>query len=545
VLGPETRITSARVSAGTASSELADRGTFAAAASTRALRIDAPIAGLLAICATGAGLRFYGLGHQGFWFDEGNTALLVHQSLGRMIGLIPHTESTPPLYYCVAWLWARIFGFGEAGLRSLSAVAGVLTIPVAYGIAARLISRRAGLILSALCACSPLLIWYSQEARSYALLVLLCALALLAFATVLEDPTPRRVAAWVLCSVLALLTHYYAVVVLVPQAAWMLLRSPSRRSVQAGVMAVGLAGLALIPLVVSQNSTGRDSWIGHSPLGTRLAQIVPQMLIGTDAPARVVLKLSAMALAVVAVGLLVLAGRLREAPARSRGALLLGALALAGLLLSLIFIAAGSDTLITRNIIGLWLPAAGAMAGGLALARPAALGAIVAGLLCAIGVTAAVGVAANRDLQRPDWRLVAGVLGTRPAHGAERVLLIQHYRTLLPLSLYLPGLRFMAPSGGSAVTELDVVAMSSPQQPLCWWGAACNLIPSRMQDRYRVPGFHEVWVRRARRFTIMRLVSREPVQVTPAEVSRALTATSLARDELLVQRRPAQPSPGG
>jgi uncharacterized membrane protein len=74
-------------------------------------------AGALTILA--AVLRFAGIGHQGFWFDEGNTALLVHFSPGQMLGLIPQSESTPPLYYCVAWIWARVFGFGEAPLRSL------------------------------------------------------------------------------------------------------------------------------------------------------------------------------------------------------------------------------------------------------------------------------------------------------------------------------------------------------------------------------------------------------------------------------------------
>src|SRR5437879_2148634 len=112
-------------------------------------------------------LRFAGIGHQGFWFDEGNTALLVHFSPGKMLGLIPQSESTPPLYYCVAWAWARVFGHGEAGLRSLSALAGIATVPVMYGAARRLVSERAGLIAAALTACSPLLIWYSQEARSY------------------------------------------------------------------------------------------------------------------------------------------------------------------------------------------------------------------------------------------------------------------------------------------------------------------------------------------------------------------------------------------
>ena len=92
-------------------------------------------------------------------------------------------------------------------MRSLSAVAGVLTVPVAYGIGRKLISVRAGLIVAALTACNPLLVWYSQEARSYGLLVLLSAASLLAFAYVLDRPTGRSAGAWVITSALALATH--------------------------------------------------------------------------------------------------------------------------------------------------------------------------------------------------------------------------------------------------------------------------------------------------------------------------------------------------
>ena len=75
--------------------------------------VASPIAVLvLALTLLGAVLRFWGIGRQGFWFDEANTALLVHFSPGKMLGLIPQSESTPPLYYCIAWVWARVFGYG-------------------------------------------------------------------------------------------------------------------------------------------------------------------------------------------------------------------------------------------------------------------------------------------------------------------------------------------------------------------------------------------------------------------------------------------------
>jgi len=158
--------------------------------------------------------------------------------------------------------------------------------------------------------------------------------------------------------------------------------------------------------------------------------------------------------------------------------------------------------------------------------------------LCAIGVTATAGIAADRSLQRPDWRLVARALVPSPSGSApvrQRAILIQHFRTVLPLSLYIPHLAVM-PTAGARVTELDVISMTAPPQQLCWWGAACNLSPSRMQRRYDIPGFHTLWRRQVLQFTIMRLVSDRPVQLTPADVSRALRTTTLRRDELLVQR---------
>src|SRR5882762_614115 len=116
---------------------------------------------LAAICALAAGLRFAGLAHQSFSADEGVTVALLRLPLGDMLSTIPHTESTPPLYYIVAWLWTRIFGRDEAGLCSLSALFGTLAVPALYAACAELVSRRAAILTGLLAAVSPLLVWYS------------------------------------------------------------------------------------------------------------------------------------------------------------------------------------------------------------------------------------------------------------------------------------------------------------------------------------------------------------------------------------------------
>jgi len=476
-------------------------------------------------------MRFYRLGHQGFWFDEANTALLVHFSPGKMLGLIPQTESTPPLYYCVAWVWVRVFGYGEAGLRSLSAVCGVLFVPVVYGAGARLVSRRAGVIAAALAACSPLLIWYSQEARSYQMLALLSAVSLLAFAHARVAPTPRVLAAWVLACALALATHYYAVLAVVPEAIWLLVIHRRRRAVQIAFAVVGLCGLGLIPLAISQHGTGRGNWIHSSPFWRRLGQLVPQFTSGFEGPAHGVFEPVAIAIVLFALGLLVM----RSAAEPRRGALLAGGLALAGFVLSLLLVAVGFDDLLTRNMLALWTACALLVAGGLAVPRPRFVGTAAAVVLCLMGLITAAGVAFDRNLERPDWRVVASALGRAPSGG--RVILVQHYRDLLPLSLYMPGLQFWRGGGSVMVRELDVVSFTSPASSgFCWWGSACNLWPSRMQVSYPVAGFHVVSLRHELQFSILRMVAPRPVRLTPADVSRVLSSTRLVNDELLTQR---------
>jgi mannosyltransferase len=503
-------------------------------ASTHLRPINATTVAVCGLTALGAVMRFYALGHQGLWFDEANTAELVRYSPGHMLGLIPQTESTPPLYYMAAWVWVRIFGFGAAGLRSLSAVAGVLVIPVAYGAAAELVSRRAGLICAAFAACNPFLIWYSQEARSYESLVLLTGLALLAFARARRDPTPVALALWVVAAGLSMATHYFATLAIVPQAVLLLAAHPRRRPVQVGVGIAALCGLGLIPLAVSQNGTGHDGWIATAPLGLRLAQIIPQFLIGTNAPARQALKYAAFVLVLAALALL--AVRLARSGASKLGGILVAAvLGVAGFALALVLILAGFDDLITRNVIELWLPAAIVVAGACsAPSGPAArIGAAIAAALCALGLTAAIAVAVTPSMQRPNWPAVARALGSEPAPGRSRVILIQRFKTLLPLKLYLPRLQSLR--SPVRVSELDVISMRSPGRLLCWWGAECNLISSVMQPNYAIRGMRTAWVRHVGQFTIRRLVAARPVALTAAVVAPALTATSLGEDELMIQ----------
>ncbi len=95
---------------------------------------------------------------------------------------------------------------------------------------------------------------------------------------------------------------------MIPEAIWLLTvhRHTRRWATFAAVAVVGIVGIALLPLAISQNSTGNASWIAPIPLIPRLGQIVPQFLIGFQAPDAMVLERIAELRVAIALVLLVL-----------------------------------------------------------------------------------------------------------------------------------------------------------------------------------------------------------------------------------------------
>ena len=129
---------------------------------------------MAALTALGAIVRFATLNAKGFWEDEGATAVLMRADLWDMVGTqIKELEAAPPLFYVLEWGAAQALGTGEVALRLLPALFGVAAIPFAYLAGKELVSERAGVAAAALVAVNPLLVWYSQEARAYSVLVLL------------------------------------------------------------------------------------------------------------------------------------------------------------------------------------------------------------------------------------------------------------------------------------------------------------------------------------------------------------------------------------
>ncbi len=411
------------------------------------------------LVAAGVAVRFSTLGLQSYHHDEVITAVRVLPgSFGHMLHEVRRSESTPPLYYILAWVWSKYFGFSEVGLRSLSALCGAITIPVAFLIGRELAGRRTGLLTMAMVALNPMLIWYSQEARAYALVVLLCAASLLFFLRFRRTGSHRDLALWSAFSALALTSHYFAVFTIVIEAAWLLVERRPRGPVWAAISAIAAVGLALLPLAAHQANPNHIDWIGHLAVGDRLEDSGGSFLIGETG--RVIgavgprEKYTAVPLMLIGLllGLGLLRGRSREWRVAAIGIVIgLGSVALA-----LFAAAAGKDYVLARNLLPALLPLIAAIAVIATFARARRLGVALVAALCAYWLAFDVYVAATPDLQRPDWRGVARA--ARPATHPR--VIVTWTLGVAPLEYYLNDGTGRAASGPFAVPEVVVVTKS-------------------------------------------------------------------------------------
>jgi hypothetical protein len=427
---------------------------------------------LLLIVAGAAALRFATLDIPTYWFDESLTATQTRRTFVGMLEAVRDVEVNPPLYFVGTWMWRKVLGEGEVTLRLLSALLGTATVPVAYAAARELASRRAGLFAAALAATSPLLIWYSQEARTYPLLVFLAALSFLFFVYSLNRDDPRWLVGWAIASALAIGTHYFAVMVVVPEAAWLLLRArASRNHAMLAIGGVGLVGLALLPLYDAQQDhpVPPGGWISFLDREDRLLALPQHFVAGLSVPWQVLPELVGVGLVAALAYVLIRSDR----PSRRAFAVAAG-IGLAGFLLAIIPILFDHDYVITRNLIELWLPFGVAVA--IALAAPAArrLGPAVVVGLCVLGVALSTWNTATPDARRVDWDDVARAIG-EPRQ--QRVIGAPGGLEGAPLSLQLSRAHLAKPGESIFASELVLLWM----RPVtnygigpCVWGADCG-----------------------------------------------------------------------
>ena len=168
---------------------------------------------LLSLTLVGAILRFYNLGYNSLWLDEASTLTFAVKSIPDIWQATTGGEFNPPLFYWTEHIML-LFGNSEAVLRFIPALLGVLTIPLIYLAAKGFMDRNTGIIAAAAFAFSPFLIFYSQEARAYSMMLFFVTFAMVFYFRALRNNSLPDWALFGVLSALAFWTHFYALVMI-------------------------------------------------------------------------------------------------------------------------------------------------------------------------------------------------------------------------------------------------------------------------------------------------------------------------------------------
>lgn len=241
----------------------------------------ASVIGILLLAASAFLLRIHQIGRQELWFDEADSYFLATIPTGLV------HSNTPPLYYLLLRTWMAVAGTDETAIRLLSAIFGTLFVLVTLWAGRTFFNTAVGWWSAAFSALAPIHIYYSQEARPYALAVLLVLVTYVLLWRALARMTWRS---WLLASAVALLalySHYIVIFALLPTALLVYLwpQSPvARRRWLAYGSSTLFCGLLLFPwilwsFILTPHPLGWTSdWIGYEWRNTPPVLAIPKTL---------------------------------------------------------------------------------------------------------------------------------------------------------------------------------------------------------------------------------------------------------------------------
>ncbi len=228
---------------------------------------------LVLIIFLGIILRVITLGHESVDGDELFSRRVALLPIDSMLDTVRNDLVHPPLYYLLLKIGVSTLGASVIGIRLVSLVFGIATVALVAGIGILLPgARHAGLIAAALLALNEYHIFYSQQARSYALYTFLAGLLLCWVAVTAERaPSTRSWVAGYVLMVLLVYTHYVGAIYVFWAVVALLVCSIPRRTKIFTLLVSGLAALTFVPWLITEvpiyhSKHGIDrnlAWQGH------------------------------------------------------------------------------------------------------------------------------------------------------------------------------------------------------------------------------------------------------------------------------------------
>lgn len=216
---------------------------------------------IFAVSVAGLLLRLH-FAAEPLWLDELHTAWCVDAPASRISNRAGQGNQTPLFFWLSAGITA-VSNFSPLSLRFISLLCGTAAILIAARFVFRASNNVAAAVTTAvLIASDPNLLFYSSEARPYAMLQLLSLMQFLAIVTLLQNDKRPRQFSWsiALLTFLVLSTHLTGGLLIAAELAILAWLRP--RNIQPILTSLSLGCLAAAPLMLVALSVfeNRGQW---------------------------------------------------------------------------------------------------------------------------------------------------------------------------------------------------------------------------------------------------------------------------------------------
>jgi mannosyltransferase len=138
------------------------------------------------------GMTLWGITGSSYIPDEAATISATQRSIPQLLRMLSNIDAVHGPYYLFMWFVVRLGGTGELATRLPSALATVIATVGVVAIGGRLVSHRAGLAAGLVFATLPMVGFFGQDARPYAIMTAFGVFASYALIRVLEAEPGHR-----------------------------------------------------------------------------------------------------------------------------------------------------------------------------------------------------------------------------------------------------------------------------------------------------------------------------------------------------------------
>ncbi|WP_172632302.1 glycosyltransferase family 39 protein [Dictyobacter arantiisoli] len=221
-------------------------------------------------------LDFHLLGRPGIWFDEAFSVELARQPLPLLWHTIFGPEPNMELYYLLLHVWLQVTGWVgwqpvEWIVRFPSALCAALSTGVLFLLGRRYLGTLAAAVATVLYACNYLQLVYAQQARSYALQLLLLSVGWLALFLALQGAQPQKRwwIAYVVVMTLAIYAQLFSMLIVLSQVVaiiglWIMpthWRAQTRQRTPGFFISLIAIGVLSIPMFIESLHGSKTGWL--------------------------------------------------------------------------------------------------------------------------------------------------------------------------------------------------------------------------------------------------------------------------------------------